>query len=427
MKYGILSVTATSEADDMSFLNLGDQMQSEAIAYVYQKMGIPEKDIISIELKHLAGGCTPAAAEKEYIILPININLEFNNSIKMFPLSPHIIPVFLGLSFYSAGSLPQELVDYFRCYAPIGCRDESTLNLMRQHQIPAYFFGCVTALLPHRYTAGNKDGAVFWVDVPESFERYFKTCGKTFDHIEHITHIRPGGNKNGEEYLRKETRALIERYSSEARLVITSRLHCMAPCMAMGVPLIPVTDNISTRMAWIDRYLRIYTPKTYSEIDWNGQVVDYENRKQQMLNIAVKRIRDTARDYEMISDYSCYLESRERADYGNFYKERIAEIPKERQERLEYVIWGCGQAGIHTYHAMREMYPDSRLVGVVDSYCEGIFCEGTPIQKPAVLKETDGKYILIATHSGEFCARSCLASLGKEEYRDFLSLSTITG
>lgn len=402
-------------------------MQSETIRYIYQKIGIPERGIVTIELKDLMNGHTPPAAEQEYIILPININLELNGLAQIFPLPPHIIPVFLGLSFYASTRLPQELVDYFRCFAPIGCRDESTMRLIRQYHIPAYLFGCVTALLPSFYKAPSKDGTVFFVDVPESFERYLKTSGKTFAHVERVTHIRPGGGLDEEAYLRNETRALIRKYSSEAELVVTSRLHCMSPCMAMGVPLIPVTDNISERMAWIDRYLHIYTPKTYSEINWNGQVVEYEERKRQMLQIAVKRIRDTVAQYEDIFDYSCYLESRECADYGNFYRERISEIPEERKKKLKYIIWGCGQVGIHTYHAMRNMYPDSKLAAVVDSYCEGMFCDGTPIQKPDVLKAEEGKYILIATHSGELCARELLASLGKEEYKDFLCLSTLTG
>ena len=47
MKYGVL--TATALYADMPYLNLGDQMQSEAIWYIYQKMGIPKHDIVTVD------------------------------------------------------------------------------------------------------------------------------------------------------------------------------------------------------------------------------------------------------------------------------------------------------------------------------------------------------------------------------------------
>ena len=53
---------------------------------------------------------------------------------------------------------------------------------------------------------------------------------------------------------------------------------------------------------------------------------------------------------------------------------------------MEYIIWGSGQIGINVYQKISEIYPDSRLIAVVDSYCEGTFF-GVPIQKPDVLKK----------------------------------------
>ena len=95
---------------------------------------------------------------------------------------------------------------------------------------------------------------------------------------------------------------------------------------------------------------------------------------------------------------------------------------------MEYIIWGSGQIGINVYQKISEIYPDSRLIAVVDSYCEGTFF-GVPIQKPDVLKKSKrgGGYVFIATTSGEEYARSYLDSIGRAEVRDYLSMATITG
>ena len=284
MKYGVIVVTPVSSNEDRNFINMGDMIQAEAIIYIYEKMGIKRSDIVAIELKdinHYNG---------EYLILPININLSFNWIIDIFPLPPHIIPVFFGLSYFSADRFSQELIDYFRLYAPIGCRDEFTLNIMRKHAIPAYLYGCVTAVLPacNKIKQGDK---IFFVDVPESFEKFSREkCGELSGEIIRTSHIRSEADVLDKNYIEKITRELLNRYQNEAKLVVTSRLHCMAPCMAMGIPVVPVTDNISPRMGWIDRYLKIYTPETYSLISWQGQTVSYENIKKQMLDIAIRKI-----------------------------------------------------------------------------------------------------------------------------------------
>lgn len=420
MKYGVLVVTPVSSEKDRSFVNLGDMIQTEAILYVYERMGIKREDVIRIdinELNHYNG---------EYLILPININLSLNWIIDVFPLPERIIPVFLGLSYFAAQEFPQKLKDYFRRYEPIGCRDEFTLEVMRKNQIEAYLFGCITAVLPQR-SANMEGNKVFFVDVPRSFidfsKDYFEMVN---EHVEVISHIRNGIEFYDSTYIEKETQDLLERYKKEAKLVVTSRLHCMSPCMAMGISVIPVTDNISPRMGWVDRYLNIYTPETYERIEWKGQKVSYETIKEKMIQVAIGRIDNVKEKYEKIADLSFFYETREKSSYGNYYRNILKKMPDERKETLEYILWGAGQIGMNAYRVISSAYPNSKLKAVVDSYCTGDFF-GVPIEKPDILKGSTKEYIFITTTSGELCAREMMDKLGKEEVRDYLSMATTSG
>lgn len=422
MRYGVLYVPPIMSAQERDFINIGDAVQTVAILYLYEQMGIPREDVLRININEIS------SYTGEYVVLPININLSANWLVNIFPLPPHIIPVFLGLSYFTAEKLPRILVDYFQCYSPIGCRDESTLNLMRENGIQAYLFGCITSILPQYAGQGSTQKNIFFVDVPYSFEKYAQKClGKTgYESIKRVSHIYWDCKNAEPEYLENQTQNLLARYCLEASVVITSRLHCMSPCMAMGVPVIPVTDNISPRMGWIDHYLKIYTPQNYGEINWAGQVVSYEDQKSKLLDVAKKRVLVTVKKYAQIFELSYILETRERSEYGNYYKEVLKRLPAQRRQNLKYALWGSGQIGINVYQVISRMYPDSTLVTVIDSYCEGTF-RGIEIQKPDVLFEMEDVYIFITTTSGEACARKFLKSLNKLENQDFLSMATSAG
>lgn len=419
MKYGVLVVTPISVEKDRAFINIGDMIQAEAILYVYERMGIKRQDVVRLELKDIKN------YQGEYLILPININLSLNWIIDVFPLPSHIIPVFLGLSYFSAQEFPAPLADYFRTYQPIGCRDEFTLDIMRKSGIQAFLFGCITAVLPQKEEGeGDK---IFFVDVPQSFMEYSrKHVKEIYKDAEIITHICNKEDVNSVSYIEKITLNLLERYKKEAKLVVTSRLHCMAPCMAMGIPVIPVSDNISPRMGWIDRFLDIYSPETYANMFVSGQKVAYEDIKEKMIQIAVKSIQNATEKYESIADLSFFYESRKKSQYGNYYAKVLESLPFARKERLEYIIWGAGQIGMNAYQVISSVYPDSKLIAVVDSYCTGYFF-GVPIKKPNILSEDTKEYIFITTTSGEQCAREKMEQIGKKEVQDYLSMATTAG
>ena len=418
MKYGVLVVTPVSCEADRSFINIGDMIQTEAILYVYEKMGIGREDVVRLELRDVN------QYSGEYLILPININLSFNWIINIFPLPSRIIPVFLGLSYFSAEKFPQELADYFRFYAPIGCRDEFTLQIMRSNHVPAYLYGCVSAVLPRLdREEGNR---LFLVDIPESFMEYWKEKIGTFEEIEIISHIWSGNEVSDKNYIERKAEELLKKYHDEARLVVTSRLHCMSPCMAMGIPVIPVTDNISPRMGWIDRFLKIYTPETYHLVEWNGQVAEYEDTKQLMLEIAIDKIQKTAEYHKKTVELSYFYETRFKSEYGNYYRRMLEKLPQNRMESLQYVLWGAGQIGINAYQVICEMFPESCCRAVIDSYCTGEFF-GISIEKPDALDKYSSAFIFITTMSGEACAIHKLEQMGKRQGIDYISMATTAG
>ena len=422
MKYGLLMTSVLKERKEEQCMNMGDMMQTLAIASIYERMGIPEDQIVEIGINDIM------EYDGDYMILPININLSLNWCTNIFPLPAKILPVFIGLSYFSATDFPNSLREYFHAWAPIGCRDESTLHLMRRHRIPAYLFGCISATLPRR-TQAPQNGKVFFVDVPDSLLPYIpkELCleSESFSHIYrgdaflHLENVKAAGLQ------------LLKKYRDEASLVVTARLHAMAPCLAMGIPVVAAVENCSPRMAWIDRLIPLYTRPEYAKIDWYPSSVNYEEMKEIMVKVAIGRIKHTAEKYQDVLKVSYFFESRKKAEYGNFYREILRQLTEPADSPFEYILWGAGQIGMNVYEILCESYPKSKMVGVIDSFCEGKFF-GLEIQKPdklqSLLQAGKKKYVFITTTSGEACALEKLVQLGKTVVgRDYLSFATKNG
>lgn len=419
MKYGIIEFTPIKSRTDVKFINIGDQIQSDAVKYIYGKMGISEEDIIHININDINN------YDGEYIVLPININLSANWIINIFPLPPKVIPVFLGLSFFAAENLSAELVNYFKNFAPVGCRDEATLNLMRKNGIPAYLLGCITLLLPKRKHQPEK-GKIFLVDVPEKLKDFIPSSILEADNSVSLSHIYNCYQETDNTKLSMLGYNYLETYKKEAELVITSRVHCVAPCLALGIPVIATVENCSPRFGGIDKFIKIYSEDSYASIDWNPDSLDYEEEKELMLLNVINMIKSTYAKYSMICDVSYMFENRNKSIYGDLYKRRLKSLPKVRQQNLKFAIWGTGQIGMNAYEIIKNEYPESELVLAIDSFCEGTFF-GQVIQRPEVLLKSLDLYVFIATYSGEKQVKEYLEEQGKREYVDYLSFATKTG
>ena len=157
-------------------------------------------------------------------------------------------------------------VAYFKRYEPIGCRDLNTQKMLEAKGIQAYFSNCLTLTLGKSYRHyANED--IFLVDILPKYptrRSVFKSFNSFYKSIVHKDILLLGKRKKiihkilGDKII-KEAKEITHVYSAEefateksrfelaewtlkryekAKLVITSRIHCALPCLAMGTPVI---------------------------------------------------------------------------------------------------------------------------------------------------------------------------------------------
>lgn len=160
-----------------------------------------------------------------------------NNQI-LFNIPNNIIPLFISFHISQKKLLEPPFLNIFKKYEPIGCRDESTMALLNNHGIDTYFSGCLTIgidFFDWNIVDDNMKKHIYYVDVKHN------TPNKTLSHESKLYK-----NINYKKGL-SIAYSLLKTYSTAAQ-VITSRLHCFLPCLAMNVPvsLTSPTNNKNT-------------------------------------------------------------------------------------------------------------------------------------------------------------------------------------
>ena len=137
-------------------------------------------------------------------------------------------------------------IGYFRRYSlevgPIGARDDPTLAFLRKLGLPTYLSSCFTQMLRssgNRYKENfSKRNLIMLVDVDENL--------LPAEIVALGTHFRADVNKSNifDRQARLEhAQKLHHLYSTEAKVVITSRIHSALPASVNGVPVIFVEQS----------------------------------------------------------------------------------------------------------------------------------------------------------------------------------------
>ena len=251
MKYGLLSYTENEQ-----FFNVGDNIQSLAA-----KQFLPKVDeyVNREKLEEYSGDP-----------LKMILNGWFTHNIHHWVPSDKIDPLFVSFHMNNTAApfmLSEKGIAYLKKHQPIGCRDQFTVDTLMEKGIEAYFTGCLTLTLDTYKVDDSLRGEDIYIVDPlygyttnKKVVRNYKTLirsvlsGKIFElgkRKKHLDTIIDSSLLESAIYVNQEPPArkytdvekfemaedLLRKYA-KAKLVITSRIHCALPCLAMGTPVI---------------------------------------------------------------------------------------------------------------------------------------------------------------------------------------------
>lgn len=199
-----------------------------------------------------------------------------------------ILSIFVGTHFNGS------TIDYLRhflSYRPayfsnkkIGCRDLWTLEHCKKLGLDAYLSRCLTLTLPKRNTQSHSK--VFLTEIPDAWLQYIPS--DIISNSESISQRTVSLNSWDTADYYKAAEELLQKYKNEASMVITTALHCAAPCVAMGIPVVLIAakpkENMS-RFTALNNIIPIYTAQDLYEgkIDFNPKEPNIEDLKKMML------------------------------------------------------------------------------------------------------------------------------------------------
>lgn len=277
MKYGLMSYDYT--------INLGNDIQSIAA-----RRFLPKIDYyIDHEKLNLF-----RSQEKVKMIM----NGWYLDCLKSWPPSEDIDPLLISMHFNTSINNTKEVIlspesrNFFSSYGPVGCRDYSTLRLLEENDIDAYYSGCLTLTLDNKDSKYNSEEPFVLINVrnPWTISKYLKT--KTNLPIYNIYQLTLNSlNKN---YLKDKPKyykltsffnAREKMFQAEnfltlyenATCVITDRIHCALPCLALKTPVLFIDDNVEFGIERLEGVTDLFIKSSFEDYKNDYSIFDVEN------------------------------------------------------------------------------------------------------------------------------------------------------
>lgn len=182
----------------------------------------------------------------------------------------------------------------------IGCRDLITKNFLQSININSYLSRCLTLTFKKDYELNSKKNTIFLVDIPSThFSIIQNTINKVFPNC--TIKILSQKNWNFSTYNdgMEDSNSLLDLYKNEARLIITTALHCASPCIAMGIPTLFIQDlgymkDIPNRSTSLYNIYPNISIKDLDKIDLeNIKAPEFEDLKKLMITNLELTIQDS--------------------------------------------------------------------------------------------------------------------------------------
>lgn len=217
--------------------NLGDDIQTIAA-----RQFMPRVDhLVSREMIDRP----PAGSAPVKVIM----NGWFMHQPRSWPPHPRIRPLFVSFHVTPAGGVrrlltrtrPRDLIlgryrEYLEAHGPVGARDRDTLSALGAKGVDSYYSGCLTLALPPRRVP--RSDRILAVDLSEGMTAELERRSGRKPMA--VTHSIASGVGHDERARRAE--ALLDLYAG-ASCVVTTRLHCALPCLALGTPVLFVNKG----------------------------------------------------------------------------------------------------------------------------------------------------------------------------------------
>lgn len=198
---------------------------------------------------------------------------------KNFPPSNDIDPLLISMYIWTKARdkfLTPETKHFFLEHGPVGCRDTSTMNYLKENGIPAYFSGCLTLTLNknEELRKMRKNDYILAVDVPDNILNEVKK--RTDLPVYNITRMLTVSCSSTERY--ELAKCMLYLYHN-AHCVITPRLHVCLPCVAFETPVLLIELTKADTRGRFDGMENLYNSCTEAEFLNNRDIYDFDNPK----------------------------------------------------------------------------------------------------------------------------------------------------
>ncbi len=306
-KYGLLYYKDTG--------NIGDDIQSYAASQY-----LPHVDYL-IDRENI-GSFIPKENFKVKTIMNAwyihdKFNLMFSPFIKPLLVSMHFknFPYEDGITVESA-YITSDTKDFLRKYGPVGCRDYNTKELLDKLNIDAFFSGCLTLTIK-KFDNVKKEKYICATNISEKELKILKN--KTTLPIKIINQdIEKGSLSNLSWEERKEKVIELLKIYQGAEFVVTTKLHCALPCLALETDVLVLYDEkFDDRMKTFKDYFNYVERKDFKKVDITK--IKNKNNYLELRNNLIKTCENFITKKE---DLSIKLDREEYRKFYNIFSER---------------------------------------------------------------------------------------------------------